>query len=70
MLRAAEERRALTSIKVGATSPRMSHILFADDTMIFCKESVTKSKYTVRILADYDRALGQKLNMRKCSLNF
>ncbi|GAA0164961.1 hypothetical protein LIER_20479 [Lithospermum erythrorhizon] len=35
MLRAAEERKALSGIRISKESPSISHILFADDTMIF-----------------------------------
>ncbi|GAA0141549.1 hypothetical protein LIER_02669 [Lithospermum erythrorhizon] len=41
-----EERKALTSIKIGATSPCICHIIFADDTMIFYRASVTESEET------------------------
>ncbi|GAA0185048.1 hypothetical protein LIER_32336 [Lithospermum erythrorhizon] len=37
MLREAEERKVLTGVKISAGSPSISHILFADDTLIFCK---------------------------------
>lgn len=33
----AQQEKKLIGIRVGKKSPRLSHILFADDTMFFCK---------------------------------
>ncbi|GAA0145075.1 hypothetical protein LIER_42842 [Lithospermum erythrorhizon] len=39
LLREAEMKKGLTAIKISRESPIISHILFADDTMIFYKAS-------------------------------
>ncbi|GAA0166060.1 hypothetical protein LIER_21307 [Lithospermum erythrorhizon] len=48
-----KERKALTGIKISRESPSISHILFADDTMLFCKASVSESQEIMSILEDY-----------------
>ncbi|GAA0152536.1 hypothetical protein LIER_10991 [Lithospermum erythrorhizon] len=70
MLKATEGRKVLTKIKVGSNSPQINHILFADDTMLFCKASVSESTGVMQILRDYERASGQKVNVNKCSVIF
>ncbi|GAA0172461.1 hypothetical protein LIER_26284 [Lithospermum erythrorhizon] len=70
MLREAEERNALTGIKISRESPSITHILFADDTMLFCKATRGESQEIRHILRDYETALGQKINLAKCSVSF
>ncbi|GAA0170367.1 hypothetical protein LIER_40942 [Lithospermum erythrorhizon] len=70
MLRDTEERRALTGIKIARDCPSINHILFVDDTLVFCKATVEEGKEIKWILEDYEVALGQKVNMGKCSINF
>ncbi|GAA0144865.1 hypothetical protein LIER_36028 [Lithospermum erythrorhizon] len=70
MLRAAEERGALSGIRISRESPSISHILFADDTMIFSKAGVTEGEEVTRILREYELASGQMININKCSVSF
>ncbi|GAA0153263.1 hypothetical protein LIER_43218 [Lithospermum erythrorhizon] len=70
MTRKAEERKALTGVKISKESPSISHIRFADDTMLFCKASARESQMVIRILRDYETASGQKINLEKCSVSF
>ncbi|GAA0169691.1 hypothetical protein LIER_40809 [Lithospermum erythrorhizon] len=44
MLRSAEERRAISGIRISRESPSISHILFADDTMIFGRATVEEAE--------------------------
>ncbi|GAA0172885.1 hypothetical protein LIER_26619 [Lithospermum erythrorhizon] len=60
MLREAEEGKTISGIKISRDSPRVNHILFADDTFVFSKATVQKALEIGRILGDYDRASGQK----------
>ncbi|GAA0160613.1 hypothetical protein LIER_17131 [Lithospermum erythrorhizon] len=70
MLREVELRKSLTGIKISRESPSISHILFADDTMIFCKAVVEEGNEVMRILKDYEVASGQKINRNKCSVSY
>ncbi|GAA0182266.1 hypothetical protein LIER_30347 [Lithospermum erythrorhizon] len=56
MLRDGEERKALTRVKISRESPNISHILFADDTMLFCKASGAEANEIMRILQDNEEA--------------
>ncbi|GAA0186350.1 hypothetical protein LIER_33638 [Lithospermum erythrorhizon] len=66
MLREAEERKTLSGIKIARESPSVSHILFADDTLLFCKASVAEGLEVMRVLQEYEEASGQKINLAKC----
>ncbi|GAA0170020.1 hypothetical protein LIER_24375 [Lithospermum erythrorhizon] len=70
MLREAKERRALTGVKIRRESPSINHILFAHDTMLFCKASVDEGMEVMSILQDYEVASGQKINLGKCTVSF
>lgn len=51
-------------------APQISHLLFAYDNIIFCRASMEESNRVIKVLTDYERDLGQKLNKEKTSLFF
>ncbi|GAA0158394.1 hypothetical protein LIER_15439 [Lithospermum erythrorhizon] len=61
MIREAELRRSLTGIKISRDSPSISHILFADDTIIFCKASSVERAEIMRILRKYEEFQDRRL---------
>ncbi|GAA0147882.1 hypothetical protein LIER_07477 [Lithospermum erythrorhizon] len=70
MLREAEMKRTLTGVKISRDCSSITHILFADDTMLFCRANRSESREVLRILGDYEEASGQKINIAKSSVNF
>lgn len=60
----------LTRVKIGLHCPRIDHLLFADDTMIFTKASAENCTFLTSILRDYERASGQLINTAKSSISF
>ncbi|GAA0143829.1 hypothetical protein LIER_04422 [Lithospermum erythrorhizon] len=50
LLRDAEERKALVGIRISRQSSSISHILFADDTMIFSRAGKVEAGEIWRIL--------------------
>ena len=55
---------------MGKLAPLVSHLLFADDCIGFCKASIAEGDKVIKILEVYERESGQKLNREKTSLFF
>jgi len=66
----AQRENNLTGIKVGKKSPRLNHMLFADDTMFFCKSDAKECTALLDILHKYEVASGQKINSQKSAVTF
>ena len=66
----AEREGTLQGIRVARRSPRVNHLLFADDTMIFCQASEECCKSLKNILLQYEEASGQQINKGKFSIFF
>ena len=50
--------------------PCLSHLFFADDSLIFCKATMEECEVLQRVLSTYEKASGQQLNRSKTSLFF
>ena len=60
----------LPGIKVARNSPKINHMLFADDTMIFTKTDARSCSSLMDILHKYELASGQMINAHKSSISF
>lgn len=54
----AQENGTLAGIKVSRGGPPVNHLLFADDSMFFCKTNATCCSSLVDILSRYEKASG------------
>ena len=70
MLKQAENRGSINGVSVCRRAPRISHLLFADDSLVFCKANMTECSNIWKILQDFEMASGQKMNREKTSLFF
>ena len=66
----AARNKRLSGISICRGSPSITHLLFADDSMIYCKASGQESKELQTILQKYEEAAGQRINTEKSSIFF
>lgn len=66
----AQARGAFPGIKVVRSAPAITHLLFADDTMFFCRTDQASCHTLASILKQYEEASGQKINLLKSSITF
>ncbi|XP_010473903.1 PREDICTED: uncharacterized protein LOC104753332 [Camelina sativa] len=69
-LKGAEEEGRITGLKIAQGSPPISHLLFADDSLFFCKADIPQCAELLRIINIYDLASGQQLNAEKSAILF
>ena len=53
-----------------AQAPGISHLLFADDTLLFFRANGEEAAQVKEVLSTYARATGQLINPAKCSIMF
>ena len=62
------ETGELQELKICRQSPGISHLLFADDSLLFFKANSDQANKVKNILDNYERATGQLISPSKCSL--
>ena len=70
MLKKEEAIGHIKGISVCRGVPRLSHLLFADDSIVFSRATIEESNRVMKVLEDYKRDSSQKLNKEKISLFF
>ena len=70
LIQSAVDRGQMEGVKICRGSPRLSHLFFADDSLIFCKAMLKECDGLQRLLTVYEKAFGQQLNRAKTSLFF
>ncbi|KAL0426166.1 UNVERIFIED_CONTAM: putative mitochondrial protein [Sesamum radiatum] len=70
LFREAADRGSVRGVAVCSGAPRISHLLFADDTMVFSPVDVPTVHVIRQILNVYKLASGQEINLHKSSAVF
>ena len=70
MLKSAERSKKISGLRVARRAPLVSHLLFADDSMLYCKGSEEELNQVLQILQTYSMASGQRINYQKSSVYF
>ncbi|CAM8940146.1 unnamed protein product [Rhodiola kirilowii] len=69
-LRQGQERRDLRGIKICRDAPEVTHLLFADDSIIFLRACRNDVDHLKRILRLFEEISGQKINLAKSEICF
>ena len=67
--KAAREKR-IHGAKICNGAPRVSHLFFADDSILFAKATVRECSVITDIISKYERASGQSVNLDKTDVVF
>lgn len=57
-------------VKICPRAPGVSHILFADDMLLFFKAEQPQATFIHEVIGIYAQATGQLINPHKCSIQF
>jgi hypothetical protein len=57
-------------IKVAHGAPEVSHLIFADDSLFFCRANIKEAQEIKNIITEYQEASGQLVNMNKSEIMF
>ena len=60
----------LGGVSICRGSPMVTHLFFADDSLLFCKASIQECQKLMAILDLYEATSGQKINEDKSSISF
>jgi hypothetical protein len=61
---------AITPIRISRRAPGISHLLFADDSLLFFKAQANKAARVKTVLQEYATSTCQLINPSKCSIFF
>ncbi|XP_027108907.1 uncharacterized protein [Coffea arabica] len=70
LLNQAVRQGKLTDLQLSSGGPRLSHLFFADDSLIFCKAKEEKAVQLMEVLRQYGDASEQLINIEKSSIFF
>jgi hypothetical protein len=60
----------ITGVSTSPKGPSISHLLFADDCILFCKANRVEWRRLLKLINVYEVGSGQKVNLNKTSIFF
>ncbi|KAK9993595.1 hypothetical protein SO802_023298 [Lithocarpus litseifolius] len=70
MIKKAADDGEIQGVSICRNGPKLTHLFFADDSLLFCRATTQECQKVLEILSSYERVSGQKLNRDKTSLFF
>ena len=66
----AAKNQKISGVLIYRGRPKITHLFFADDSLLFCKANSQECQNLIDILQLYEAASGQKINANKSSVFF
>ncbi|XP_059441892.1 uncharacterized protein LOC132174217 [Corylus avellana] len=66
----AEREGRISGLPIARGGTKVNHLLFADDSLLFCRASILEWDRVQQVLEVYEKASGQQLNRSKTSIFF
>ena len=57
-------------VSISWSGPKLTHLFFANDSLLFCKATTNEIKCIQNILTEYELASGQQVNRQKTTFFF
>ena len=70
LLKKAEVQGDINGVSICCNGPKVSHLFFADDSVLFCRAKEKECQTILDLLAIYERGSGQKINREKTNIFF
>ena len=70
LLHFAEMEGHIQGVAICRNGPRVSHLFFTDDSILFCRAKEEECQKVLDILAIYEKGSGQKINRDKTNIFF
>ena len=70
LLNHAENQEKITGMRITRACASVSHLLFADDSLFFCKAELRECEEVMKVVKKYGKASRQCINFDKSSLLF
>ena len=70
LLKKAKDLGKIRGVSISCNGPKLTHLLFANDSIIFCKAQNNDCQKLLEILGTYERASRQQINQDKITLFF
>jgi hypothetical protein len=66
----AQNQSLIHGISIVQNAPKVSHLFFADDNIIFCQAKKEEAAHLKNVFEEYQRISGQLINMAKSEMTF
>ena len=70
LLKKAEANGEIRGVSICKNGPRVSHLFFADDSVLFCRAKEEECQNILALLSVYERGSGKKINRDKTNIFF
>lgn len=64
------KQKTLHGVVVARGAPEISHLFFADDSLIFSRATLEEAEVVCKVIKEYEQASGQLVNLDKSEVNF